>query len=295
MSVFLTKHKRAIIGFSVILCVLAMILTSRPENQPEIIENALGYVLVPVQKLFSGAAGRVSDFMGNRSDMEDLKRENEILVLEVERLRMENQRLRLVETEYIELREAMLFNERYPDYPKAGARVIAYDMGNWFNSFLIDMGERDGSLENMVVLASGGLVGRISKVRSTYSEVITIIDETSAVSAKGLRTEDTGIVKGDMSLMKEGLCRMERIALDAEIMEGDEIITSEMGDIYPEGVTIGYVLEVGTEARGLTKYAVIEPVVDFRRLRNVLIVTERFNYFLDTNDFFQDEPESPDG
>lgn len=126
----------------------------------------------------------------------------------------------------------------------------------------------------MAVVNAGGLVGRVVDASSTYSNVYSILDSRSSVSAKSLRTGDLGVVTGDHELMKQGLCKMEYIDSEAEIMEGDEIITSGLSDYYPAGISIGYVTEVHQDQNGLTKYAVIEPKVDFKHLDTVLVVTE---------------------
>ena len=57
-------------------------------------------------------------------------------------------------------------------------------------------------------------------------------------------------------------------------MEGDEIITSGLSDYYPAGISIGYVREIHQDQNGLTKYAVIEPTVDFKHLDTVLVIME---------------------
>ena len=87
-----------------------------------------------------------------------------------------------------------------------------------------------------------------------------------------VRTGDLGVVKGNYTLSNRGLCKMEYIDGDAEIMVGDEIVTSHLSDIYPEGLAIGKVLEIETDTNGLTKYAVIEPYVDLKHLDTVLVL-----------------------
>ena len=59
---------------------------------------------------------------------------------------------------------------------------------------------------------------------------------------------------------------MEYIDSDAEIMEGDEIVTSNLSEYYPAGISIGYVREIHKDENGLTKYAVIEPTADLKHL-----------------------------
>ena len=75
--------------------------------------------------------------------------------------------------------------------------------------------------------------------------------------------------------MDEGLCKTEYIDADSEIMQGDEIVTSNLSDVYPAGITIGYVKEIVTDKNGLTKYAVIEPDVDFKHLSTLLVVLNK--------------------
>jgi len=126
----------------------------------------------------------------------------------------------------------------------------------------------------MAVLADGGLAGRIYKANKTSSLVMPIIDDSSSVGAETKRGGDMGFVRGDLKLMESGFCRMENIDADADILENDEIVTSSLGEIFPPGLIIGYVKEIHMDSDGLTKQAIIQPVVNFRQLNTVLIVTD---------------------
>ena len=103
------------------------------------------------------------------------------------------------------------------------------------------------------------------------------MDDTFSVSAKSARTEDIGVVKGDMKLKADGLCKMERINVHADIIVGDEIVTSSLGNIYPPGITVGIVKEIYINADALTKTAIIEPLVDFKHLDALVVITEVFD------------------
>jgi len=87
-----------------------------------------------------------------------------------------------------------------------------------------------------------------------------------------LRTGDLGVVKGDYTLMNNGLCKMEYIDGEAQIAVGDEIVTSQLSEVYPEGLSIGKVTKIETDANGLTKYAIIEPFVDLKHLGTLLVI-----------------------
>ena len=152
--------------------------------------------------------------------------------------------------------------QKYPNYDTTGVNVIAKDPGNWYLSFTINKGTHNGLAPDMVLTDAGGLVGRITECGYIYSKVESILDSRSSVSAMSLRTGDLGVVKGDYTLMNNGLCKMEYIDAESEIMKGDEI---------------GYVKEVVTDENGLTKYAVIEPSVDLKHLSTLLVISDNLN------------------
>jgi len=104
------------------------------------------------------------------------------------------------------------------------------------------------------------------------SKVISIIDEDSSISARLSKTSDLVVVKGDRKLKEQGLCIMNYIPADADVSAGDRVETSGVGGIYPKGILIGTVKEVRQRTNDLDRYAIIEPVVDFKRLEEVFIL-----------------------
>ena len=274
---FFTKRKRALITAAIILCVAMMALSAVYRANPTLAENALAFFVVPAQKYITLAGKWVEDRINFLISLKELGEENARLKEEIFYLEAEAAKLRNAESENAELRELLVINRMYPDYETIGAVIIAKDPGNWYANFIIDKGARDGLKNNMAVLAPGGLVGRIIETGANYAKVKTLIDDTSAVSARSSRTGEVGVVKGDMRLMGEGLCRMELIDIDAEIVAGDEIVTSYLGEIYPPGIVIGVVTEINADAGGLTKYAIVKPGVDFKNLETVLVIDRLFD------------------
>ncbi len=163
-------------------------------------------------------------------------------------------------------------SQKYPNYKSTGTNIIAKNPGVWYDTFTINKGTSDGVSANMILIAPGGVVGKILESGSSYSKSQTILDSRSAVPAMSLRTGDLGVVKGDYSLMNDGLCKMEYIDGEAQIAVGDEIVTSHLSEVYPEGLSIGKVIKIETDTNGLTKYAVIEPFVDLKHLDTLLVI-----------------------
>lgn len=99
---------------------------------------------------------------------------------------------------------------------KVAANIIASDSGNWFNTFVIDKGSRDGIAVDMNVIAGSGLVGIVTKVGDNWAQVRSIIDDMSEVSAQVLSTSDLCFVKGDLQLMESGLIPLPSCGIQKE-------------------------------------------------------------------------------
>lgn len=268
-SRFTTK---SVITAIVIISLVSMVLTWETRSKTSPVEQSISYVIIPFQKgvtYFGDWVKARVEFLANIGDLDE---QNSLLESEVSQLRYENKLLELDKLELERLRELYELDKRYADYPKTGARVIGKDPGNWYEVFIIDKGSNDGISVNMVVMAGNGLVGRIIETQPTFSKVRSIIDDTSSVSSKILRTSDLCTVSGDKKLGDDGLCLIEYIEDTVNLVEDDEIVTSHLGDIYPPGILIGVVKSIETNPNKLTKTAVLEPVVDFKHLEEVLVI-----------------------
>jgi len=274
---FLHRHKKYLIIGLAAFSFMAMAYSARPNYQPGPLERGFGFLITHAQGGFMAigdwVAGRVDFFV----NMNELHAENARLQEQVLMYQIENARLLHLEEQIAELSELLDINNRYADYPVIGANIISLDPSSWFDTFYIDRGARDGLQRDMAVLAPGGLGGRIFKVGYNYSMVVTLVEDTSAVSAQGRRSGDWGVVRGDINLASRGLLRMEFIDEAADIAVGDEIVTSATSSVYPPGIHIGYVTEVTQLASGM-RSALIEPSVDFTRLSSVLVITELFTH-----------------
>ena len=214
------------------------------------------------------------DFLRN---MNNLHAENIRLQFENDRIQIELDRMLHLDEENRMLAEMMHLYRHYADYATIGANIIARDTTNWHDTFTIDRGRNDGIAINMAVLAPGGLAGRISAVGFNYAVVTPLLEDTSAVASQSLRTGGWGVVQGDINLSSHGLLRMNYIDMDADLAIGDEIITSNTSAIFPPGIRIGEITELGQTAGGM-RYAVVSPSVDFSRLSAVLIITDEFEF-----------------
>lgn len=259
----------------ILLCIfVAMGIINKAGSSSSFITKAVNFVISPGQKFFSMLGDKYNGFIQNFADKKQIIAENE----ELERLNIElEDKLRdyvSTKNENDRLLKMLAFKNEHKELNLISARVIAKEPGNWFYSFTIDKGTKDGIYNNMAILSDKGVVGYVSEASLTSSLVVTIIDGGSSVGAACVRTGDTAVVDGNSALQKQGLCEMTYISSNSSITVGDVIETSGLGGIYPKGILIGKVKEISPDVHGISQTAIIEPSVDFQKITEVFAVSK---------------------
>lgn len=233
------------------------------------------YLIVPFQNGVSAVGTKIKDKSDELVQIKELLKENEDLKIKVDELTIQNTELQQDRYELNTLRELYQLDEQYDEYEKTGARIIARDSGNWYHNFVINKGTNDGIEIDMNVMAGSGLVGRVIDVGPDWAKVLSIIADTSNVSATVLSTDEYLIVSGDLELYSQGSIRFSQL-IDREeaVKEGDKIVTSNISDKYLPGILIGYIENIAVDSNNLTKSGEVTPAVDFGRLDEVLVIME---------------------
>jgi rod shape-determining protein MreC len=148
------------------------------------------------------------------------------------------------------------------------ARVIGRSLDSWSSSVIIDKGSYNGIKSGMVVITPTGLVGSIVESTDNTSKVLLINDPNQGIFSIVQRSRQEGLVSGTLGAN----LIMRYLPDDAQIMVGDIIITSELSQIYPKGLLLGRVVNIGREFSGLNRYALVKPVVDLANLEEVLVI-----------------------
>jgi rod shape-determining protein MreC len=238
--------------------------------------TAASYVFIPMQRGLTSVGNWISDKTTELASLKDVMQENETLKSQVDQLTDELNTMKLEQYDTEDLRELLALNDSYSNYNKVAASVIGKDAGNWFDTFLIDKGSRDGIAEGMNVITGKGLAGIVTEVGNNYSKVRAIIDDTSSVSGMVLSTSDNCVVKGDLQMMDERQMISFTNLKDTEnqVAVGDQVVTSYISSEYVQGLLIGYVSEIHMNSNNLTKSGLITPVVDFEHVKHVLVITD---------------------
>jgi len=147
------------------------------------------------------------------------------------------------------------------------ADVIGASATPDFRTITIDKGTGDGLRPNLAVIAPAGVVGRVVVPSSRAAKVQLLIDRNAAAGAVVERSRAQGLAIGG----GEDLLEMTYVSETADIVAGDQVMTSGIDGIYPKGFAIGRVERVEKNG-GAYKKIVVRPAVDFRALEEVLIV-----------------------
>ena len=232
--------------------------------------------VIPIQTGVNHVGIWLSDITSNFQTIQELRISNEQLQARIDELTIENQRLSEDRIQFERLQALYQLDQSYADFETIAASVINKEPGNWFANFTINRGSIHGIKPDMNVIAGNGLVGIVTKVGPTWANVRSIIDDSSNVSAMMMNTSDTCIVRGDLTLMNDGRIRFELLENNENVVAvGDPIVTSHISSAFLQGILIGYVSEINIDSNNLTRSGLLTPVVNFRNLQEVLVITTR--------------------
>ena len=266
-----SKHLLVIMTF---FCVSAIIATLASGITAAPFQEAAGMIIVPFEKSISSIGLWLTEVNKNFKDKQDLINANEELQNTIDTLTEQNNILSQNQAELTRLEELYNLDEEYADYPKVAARIISKDPGNWYDTFMINKGSKDGIRVDNNVIAGKGLVGIVTEVGSNWATVRSIIDDSSNVSAMTVGTSDTCMVEGDLELIDEGKLRFTQLYdKDDKVTVGERVVTSNISEKYVEGLFIGYVSDIELSTNNLTKTGTLVTPVDFQHLKDVFVIT----------------------
>ncbi len=237
------------------------------------VKRILMGVVKPIESVLTGMseavlkAGRMVGLAASNYE------ENEELKKEIANLKKANIDSIEIWAENQRLRELLGFKQSQNRYILLPARVVGFNPSGLAGNIIIDKGEKDYVTRDMVVITADGLVGSVAEVYRNSARVQLILHPQTAVGGIVQRplSRVAGIVSGNASTPDTP--DLINLARDADVQDGDVILTSGFGGIYPKGLIIGTVQKVVNAEGGLLKYAVIYPAVNFSRLEEVMVIT----------------------
>lgn len=150
--------------------------------------------------------------------------------------------------------EALLQLPPLPDYRYEVARVVRRDSNAWWQRMIIRKGRRDGLVVGQAVIYAGGVVGKVEEVH-TYTSVVELLTsprfrvaahldgDLRPIQFQGGENQPLHAPKGFLSNVPPDV----RVSTDDPL----RIVSSRLGGVFPDGLTLGYVDRLETEKSGL--------------------------------------------
>lgn len=267
-----TKRVIFILATITVLLVVFIAVSSNPDSGFHSVYKVIGTPFRYAQKGLTSlgqniksAFSVVGDYSEIKDEIEKLKEENDTL----KNLENENDKLK---EENVELRELLELKGYFENYDMVAANVIAEDVTDWFNEFTVDCGTADGITNGCIVITSKGLVGVVYNAGPVSSKVRCVVDDQNVLMARISRNNALVRLKGMSNENYTHMLKLDRIADQTTLYEGDTLITAESGGVYPKGLVIGTVIDIQENKETGTRTAYVEPAVDFTAVSHVYIL-----------------------
>lgn len=272
VNIYTKKQNIKIKSFLIAVAVLFLFILFFNIFQEQI-RNIFYFISSPIATIFQQGGNNTSTFFESFLKIKDLKNENDDLKKENQKLLSEIYFLQESIGEHLELKE-VLKNVQSENFKIVSAKTIGLDV---FNDFiLMDKGSDDGISENMPVISSQKILyGKVFKVYKNFSQVMLISNKNSVLDVKIISGNDYvevpiyGAVKGRGNLS----IYLDLVPFDAEIKEGDTLVTSALDGVFPKGFLIGKILIKNKNDLKPFQMAEIQSFFNIKNIENLFVIT----------------------
>ncbi|MFO3702670.1 rod shape-determining protein MreC [Staphylococcus felis] len=269
MSNFFRNNKLVVLFCSIILFI-ALIGLSLRSNTQSVPEQYLGDTVSFGQRIFSYpiqfVSGSINQFFEHNQRPTNKEKQ---LEAENNRLKSENEKLK----KELDMSDIAKYNP-------ISAAVIARQPDQWLNTIVIDKGQKAGIKENMAVMTSDGLIGRVAKVNQFSSKVnlISTKGRTNRLSVNIQHDSDEVFGLIDHYDDEKNRLIISDIDDNDDVKKGDQVLTSGLGDQLPKGLYVGEVEKVQKDQYGLSKQVVIKTGANMNGLSHVYVAKNNVVY-----------------
>lgn len=153
-----------------------------------------------------------------------------------------------------------------PAHRGVAASVIARSTVPTQHTVVIDRGARDGLTMESVIVDASGVVGRMTELHEAASLVLLLTDSDSRVAGVVERSRESGLLVG----RGRGQCEFLYLDVDADVIEGDRILTAGLNGVFPKGLLLGTVTRVVRDQLTGSASAWVRPASPLGRVEEVL-------------------------
>jgi rod shape-determining protein MreC len=254
------------------VALVALLVLSLPPGVTSRLKLATGSLFLPLLGLASNAQQLPADLADSVLPRRELLKQIDALRRENQQLKVQSLQAATAARENDQLRAALGWQSKSPWKLKL-ANVIMRDPANWWRTIQIDLGSRDGLTSNLPVLTPDGLlVGRVSSVGLTRSQVILLGDPNCKASALVLNpAHDIGVISASGPLDRS-LVQLTYLSGGANLKPGQSVVTSGLGEFFPKGISIGQIVDSRPVEFGLSTEARVKLAANLGALEQVWVL-----------------------
>ncbi|HZW13734.1 MAG TPA: rod shape-determining protein MreC [Noviherbaspirillum sp.] len=264
---------RAKVVFFSLIALILLVADSRLRSLTTI-RQFVGTMLYPLQAaalMPRDAAYMVNDYFSTLSAM---KKENDNLKLQQVANAQTLQQVQQLSSENAQLRKLLAANERLP--VKSVMSEILYDARDAFTrKIVLDRGSRHGVTTGQPVIDDIGVVGQVTRVFPFTSEVTLLTDKDQAIPVQVVRSGLRSIAYGQGH---SGSLDLRFMPANADIKNGDVLVTSGIDGVYPAGLSVAKVVQVESKSSDAFARIVCQPLAGIDRNRQLLILLTEPNF-----------------
>jgi len=255
LSFLFDKHlDKAVLAIAVALAIV--LLSLGEQSRVEKARVITSFLLYPVERV-----------TGRFASVEALKEENGELRAMVATLYQERERLLEFGEERNRLRR-LLDLKADSFYRFLPCEIISRSSTSFFRSIMVDRGAADSVRIGMAVVGFRGLVGRVSQVFPTSSQVVLINNKSISVSCMNRRSRVVGMLEWD----RGSFFRLEYVGKEEDVIVGDTLVTSGLGLLFPKGFPVGTVFRITEDKGGIAKRVHVMSSANLNAIEELFIV-----------------------
>lgn len=275
MKDFLRKNGILLLVIALLMSILIGIGSAVLGGNVDPLSNIANTVTAPIRGGISTVAGwaeGVYTYVFHYGELQDELNSLRTQVAELEDAVRQGQE---ASRENEQLRSLLDLQEKRRDFVFESAKVTARSTSNWESILSLSKGTSAGiEVGDCVITETGVLVGVVSQVGYNWSSVSTVINTDTEMGGIVSRTYSAGVLEGDFTLMAQGKLKLNYLPEGAQLVSGDEVVTSGKGEVFPSGLVVGQVEGVFTDPSGQSRYAVVAPSAKLDSLIEVFVIKD---------------------
>lgn len=274
-----TNPKHLIISLIVLIFIIIAVfsITLKKDRELNKVESLIKDTTISISKIITIPFRFIIDKIDNYKLLVNIRKKYQELLPEVSRidsLKTENIELR---RELESLKKELSIDYTLNEYSYLNATVIYRNVSTWYNTITVDKGTYNGVKEDMVVVNSQGLIGKVVSTTTFTSDIRLITtketDNKISITISNGENKINGLIKNYN--YKTKYLEVEGVSNTETVRVGDYVYTSGLGEIFPSGILIGTVSDISTDEYDLAKIIDVTPIADFDDINFVAILKRK--------------------